>query len=163
MAYLPYAQALLDFLLEEQLDDVLGGSIKALVLPLWFLADNAALYLLLLHLLLLALGAFERGVASHHLVDTAAQSPPVHRCPVWSFGQELRGHVCSSTGLEEEEREREGEAFSLLRLINFCSCSLLVKKMLRQPSSSATDAISADTVLQRRCTACSQNSSDPHS
>lgn len=73
-----YAQALFNFLLEELLDDVLGGGIKALVLPLGLLVDNAALHLLLLHLLLLALGAFERCVAGHHLVDTAAQGPPVH-------------------------------------------------------------------------------------
>ena len=72
------AQALLNLLLEELLDDVLGGSIEALVLPLWFLVLDTALYLLLLHLLFLALGPFERCVASHHLVDTAAQGPPVH-------------------------------------------------------------------------------------
>lgn len=78
MILLLYAQALLHFLLEELLDDVFGWSIKASMLPLGLLVDNAPLYLLFLHLFLLALRAFERCVAGHHFINTAAQGPPVH-------------------------------------------------------------------------------------
>lgn len=48
------------------------------------------------------------------------------------------------------------------RLMSFCSCNLLVKKMRRQPTSCASAGTSGETVLQQRRTACSQNSSEPH-
>lgn len=96
-----HAQALFNFLFEELLDDVLGESIEAPVLPFGFVIENATLYLLLLHLLLLDLRAFERRVACHHLVYAATEGPPVHRCPVWGFAQDFGGHVSSSARLEE--------------------------------------------------------------
>ena len=93
-------QSLLHLLLEELLDDVLGRGIETAVLPLGLLVLDPPLDLLLLHLLFLTLWAFEGSVAGHHLVDTAAQGPPVHGGPVRGLGQQLRGHVGSGTGLK---------------------------------------------------------------
>lgn len=87
--------------------------------------------------------------------------------PEWDSSAELVG--CCQSELSSghsaafvSESVTRSLVFALRRLINFCSCSLLVNKMLRQPISSATEATSAETVLQRCRTACSQNSSDPH-
>lgn len=76
------AQAFISLLLKELLDDGLGGRIKVLVLPWGFIIDDATLHLLLLHLLLPGFGTLEWGVGGHHLVDAAAQGPPVHGRPI---------------------------------------------------------------------------------
>lgn len=93
------AQAFISLLLKELLDDGLGGRIKVLVLPWGFIIDDATLHLLLLHLLLPGFGTLEWCVGSHHLVNTASQRPPVDRCPVGNFVQDLRGHVRSGSSL----------------------------------------------------------------
>lgn len=61
---------------EKVTDDIFGGSIKAFVFKLALVLQSAASHLVILHLLP---EVSKRQTSSHHLVDAAAQSPPVHR------------------------------------------------------------------------------------
>lgn len=67
---------MLRLLPEKTADDIFGGSIKAFVFKLALLLQSAASHLLVLHFLS---EVFERQTSGHHLIDAAAQSPPVHR------------------------------------------------------------------------------------
>ena len=107
--YTPTPEAMLHLLLQKAADYIFGGSIKAFVLKLAFFLQGAASHLLLLHLLP---EVFEGQTGSHHLIDAAAESPPVHRRAVMLLPQNLRGHVAGRTSLtahrgEEESRMRE--------------------------------------------------------
>jgi len=108
-------------------------------------------------------------------LDSKPVSLPMHRWQIvlgWDSSSEPDAELVSELSLVDSSACVSGSetcpsscslVLSLLRLSSFCRCNLLVKKMLRQPTSSANNATSAETVLQRRRTACSQNSSDPQS
>ncbi len=95
---------MLHFLLEKACDDVFGGSIKAFVFKLALVLQSATSHFAILHLFS---EVFERQAGSHHLVDAAAQSPPVHRRAVVLLPQDLRSHVTRRTGLTTHRGETE--------------------------------------------------------
>lgn len=100
--YLLAPEAMLHLLLEKAGDDIFGGSIKAFVFKLALVLQSATSHLVVLHLFP---EVFERQTGSHHLVDAAAQSPPVHRRAVVLLPQNLRGHVTRRTGLRTHRGE----------------------------------------------------------
>lgn len=67
-----------------------------LVFKLALVLESATNHLLILHLLL---EVFKRQAGSHHLIDAAANSPPVHRHAVVLLPQDLWSHVASCTSL----------------------------------------------------------------
>ena len=83
-------------------DDIFGGGIKAFVFELALVLQSATSHLLILHLLS---EVSKRRTAGHHLIDAAAQSPPVHRRAVALLPQDLRGHVTSRTSLATHRGE----------------------------------------------------------
>lgn len=87
---------MLHLLLEKAADDVFGGSIEAFVFKLALVLQSAASHLIVLHLFP---KVSKRQTGSKHLVDAAAQSPPVHRRAVVLLPQNLRSHVAHRSSL----------------------------------------------------------------
>lgn len=104
-SYLPTPKAMLHLPLEKEADDIFGGSVKALVFELALVFQSATSHLLILHLLP---EVFEWQTGGHHLIDAAAQRPPVHRHAVRLLLQNLRSHVAGRSSLATHRGEKEG-------------------------------------------------------
>ncbi len=119
------------FLPEKTADDIFSRRIKVFVFKLALILQSATSHLVVLHLLSEVL---ERQTGSHHLIDAAAKSPPVHRRVVALLLQNLRSHVTCCTSLtththththtHKERRKYEGD-FKEIRVFFIFLCLTL--------------------------------------
>lgn len=95
-ASLPASKAILHLLLQKVTDEIFEGSVKVPVVKLALVFQRATRHLFVLHLFL---EVFKRQTGGHHLVDAAAERPPVDRHAVVLLPQDLWSHVAGCTCL----------------------------------------------------------------
>lgn len=102
---LPTAKTVLHLLHQELTDNAFCVSVKEFLLKPALVLQCTSSHLLFMHFLS---EVFIWQSSGDHLIDAAAQRPPVHRFMIILLPKDLRGHVASGTSLRTH-REESGD------------------------------------------------------